>query len=80
MVVLCNAKLYTNIDNNKIIIVTNKNKQESLPCVLCGRRRIKPIHKYTSMGMTTIEHISEGMCRQCAWERITITCPKSSNR
>jgi hypothetical protein len=26
------------------------------------------------MGMTTIEHISEGMCRQCAWERINHKC------
>jgi hypothetical protein len=42
--------------------------------MLCKRRRIKPTQKYTSMGMTTIEHISEGMCRQCAWERIKHKC------
>jgi hypothetical protein len=42
--------------------------------MLCKKRRIKPTQKRTSMGMTTIEHISEGMCRQCAWERIKHKC------
>ena len=42
--------------------------------MLCGRRRFKPIQRYSSMGMTTIEHIKEGMCRQCAWERIKHKC------
>ena len=42
--------------------------------MLCKKRRIKPTQKHTSMGMTTIEHISEGMCRQCAWERIKHKC------
>jgi hypothetical protein len=42
--------------------------------MLCKRRRIKPTQKYTSMGMTTIEHVTEGMCRQCAWERIKHKC------
>jgi hypothetical protein len=42
--------------------------------MLCKRRRIKPTQKFTSLGMTRIEHISEGMCRQCAWERIKHKC------
>jgi hypothetical protein len=42
--------------------------------MLCGRRRIKPTQRFTSLGMTKIEHISEGMCRQCAWERIKHKC------
>lgn len=42
--------------------------------MLCRRRRIKPTQKFTSLGMTKIEHISEGMCRQCAWERIKHKC------
>jgi hypothetical protein len=42
--------------------------------MLCGRRRIKPTRRYTSLGVTQIEHISEGMCRQCAWERIKHKC------
>ena len=42
--------------------------------MLCKRKRIKPTQKHTSMGMTTKEHITEGMCRQCAWERIKHKC------
>ena len=42
--------------------------------MLCGKKRIKPTQKHTSMGMTTIEHITEGMCRQRAWERIKHKC------
>jgi hypothetical protein len=42
--------------------------------MLCGRRRIKPTHRYTSMGMTRIEHINEGMCRQSAWEKVKHKC------
>jgi hypothetical protein len=42
--------------------------------MLCGRRRIKPTQRFTSLGMTRIEQISEGMCRQCAWERIKHKC------
>jgi superfamily II helicase len=60
------------LQQEKIIIT--KKKEKYLPCMLCGRRRIKPIQQYTSMGMTTIEHINEGMCRQCAWERIKHKC------
>ena len=43
-------------------------------CMLCGKRRIKPIQRSTSMGITQIQHLTEGMCRQCAWERIKIKC------
>jgi hypothetical protein len=42
--------------------------------MLCGRMRVKPTHRFTSLGMTRIEHISEGMCRQCAWERLKHKC------
>ena len=42
--------------------------------MLCGRRRIKPTRRYISLGVTQIEHISEGMCRLCAWERIKHKC------
>ena len=42
--------------------------------MLCKRRRIKPTQRFTSLGMTRIDHISEGMCRQCAWERIKHKC------
>ena len=61
-------------------VVLAKNFQEvalvnkSNFIVLCKRRRIKSTQKHTSMGMTTIEHITEGMCRQCAWERIKHKC------
>jgi hypothetical protein len=37
---------------------------------VCGRKRIKPTQRFTSLGMTRIKDISEGMCRQCAWKRI----------
>jgi hypothetical protein len=61
-------------------VVLAKNFQEvalvnkSNFIVLCKRRRIKSTQKHTSMGMTTIEHITQGMCRQCAWERIKHKC------
>ena len=42
--------------------------------MLCGKRRIKPTRRYTSLGATQIVHISEGMCRRCAWERIKLKC------
>jgi hypothetical protein len=42
--------------------------------MLCGKRRIKPTRKYTSLGLTRIVHISEGMCRQCAWDKIKLKC------
>ena len=42
--------------------------------MLCGRRRIKPSRRYTSLGLTRTVHISEGMCRQCAWEKIKLKC------
>jgi hypothetical protein len=42
--------------------------------MLCGKRRIKPTRKYTSLGLTRIVHITEGMCRQCAWEKIKLKC------
>ena len=42
--------------------------------MLCGKRRIKPTRRYTSLGLTRIVHISEGMCRQCAWEGIKLKC------
>jgi hypothetical protein len=42
--------------------------------MLCGRRRIKPTQTSTLMGVTHVEHMSEGMCRQCAWERIKLKC------
>jgi hypothetical protein len=42
--------------------------------MLCGKRRIKPTRKYTSLGSTRIVHIDEGMCRQCAWEKIKLKC------
>jgi hypothetical protein len=42
--------------------------------MLCGKRRIKSTRKYTSLGLTRIVHISEGMCRQCAWEKIKLKC------
>ena len=42
--------------------------------MLCGKRRIKPTRRYTSLGLTRIVHISEGMCRQCAWEKIKLKC------
>jgi hypothetical protein len=42
--------------------------------MLCGRKRIKPIQRFTSLGMTRIEHVSEGICRQCAWERVKHKC------
>jgi hypothetical protein len=43
-------------------------------CMLCGRRRIKPTQRSTSMGVTHVERLTEGMCRQCAWERIKLKC------
>jgi hypothetical protein len=42
--------------------------------MLCGRRRIKPIQRSISMGMTQIQHVTEGMCRQCAREKIKLKC------
>jgi hypothetical protein len=42
--------------------------------MLCGKRRIKPTSRYTSLGLTRIVHISEGMCRKCAWEKIKLKC------
>src|ERR687887_609301 len=48
--------------------------EEYLPCMLCGKSRIKPTRRYTSLGLTRIEHISEAMCRQCAWEKIKLKC------
>ena len=42
--------------------------------MLCAKRRIKPTRKYTSLGLTRIVHISEGMCRQCAWDKIKLKC------
>jgi hypothetical protein len=42
--------------------------------MLCGKRRIKPTRKCSSLGLTRIVHISEGMCRECAWERIKLKC------
>jgi hypothetical protein len=42
--------------------------------MLCGKRRIKPTRKYASLGSTRIVHIDEGMCRQCAWEKIKLKC------
>jgi hypothetical protein len=42
--------------------------------MLCGNRRIKPTRRYTSLGLTRKVHISEGMCRQCAWEKIKLKC------
>lgn len=45
-----------------------------MPCMLCGKRRIKPTQRYTSLGLTRIVHISEGMCRQRAWEKIKLKC------
>jgi hypothetical protein len=42
--------------------------------MLCGKRRIKPTRKYTSLGLTRLVHINEGMCRQCAWEKIKLKC------
>jgi hypothetical protein len=54
-------------------IITTK-KEKYLPCMLCGKRRIKATRRYTSLGSTQIVHISEGMCRQCAWEKIKLKC------
>jgi hypothetical protein len=42
--------------------------------MLCGKRRIKPTRRYTSLGLTQIVYISEGMCRQCAWQKIKLKC------
>src|SRR5437016_8408239 len=42
--------------------------------MLCGKRRIKPTQTSTSMGVTHVERLSEGMCRRCAWERIKQKC------
>jgi hypothetical protein len=42
--------------------------------MLCGRRRIKPTRRYTSLGLTRLVHTSEGMCRLCAWEKIKLKC------
>jgi hypothetical protein len=42
--------------------------------MLCGKRRIKSTRRYTSLGSTRIVHISEGMCRDCAWEKIKLKC------
>jgi hypothetical protein len=42
--------------------------------MLCGKRRIKPTRRYTSLGLTRIVNVSEGMCRQCAWEKIKLKC------
>jgi hypothetical protein len=42
--------------------------------MLCGKRRIKPTRRYSSLGSTRIVQISEGMCRQCAWEKIKLKC------
>jgi predicted Zn-ribbon and HTH transcriptional regulator len=39
-----------------------------------GKRRIKPTRKYTSLGLTRLVNVSEGMCRQCAWEKIKLKC------
>ena len=35
-----------------------------MPCMLCGKRRIKPTRRYTSLGLIHIAHFSEGMCRK----------------
>jgi hypothetical protein len=48
--------------------------EKYLACMLCGKRRIKPIQRYTSMGITRTQHLTEGMCRQCAWEKIKLKC------
>jgi hypothetical protein len=53
-------------------IITQKEKY--LACMLCGRKRIKPTRRYTSLGLTRIVNVSEGMCRQCAWEKIKLKC------
>ena len=42
--------------------------------MLCGKRRIKPTQTSTSMGVTHVERLSEGLCRRCAWERIKQKC------
>jgi hypothetical protein len=42
--------------------------------MLCGKRRIKPTRRYTSLGLTQIVHIGEGMCRLCAWEKVKLKC------
>jgi hypothetical protein len=42
--------------------------------MLCGKRRIKPTRRYTSLGAIRMMHIQERMCRQCAWERIKLKC------
>jgi hypothetical protein len=54
------------------IIISKKEKY--MACMLCGKRRIKPTRRYASLGLTRIVHISEGMCRQCAWEKIKLKC------
>jgi hypothetical protein len=48
--------------------------EKYLPCMLCGKRRIKPTRKYASLGSTQIVHIGEGMCKRCAWEKINLKC------
>jgi hypothetical protein len=42
--------------------------------MLCGRKRIKPTQRFASLGIVQIENLTEGMCRQCAWERIKHKC------
>jgi hypothetical protein len=42
--------------------------------MLCGKRRIKPTRRYTSPGLIHIAPFSEGMFRQCAWEKIKLKC------
>lgn len=32
------------------------------------------MQRYISLGVTHLEHISKGMCRRCAWERIKLKC------
>src|SRR5918912_3931102 len=51
-----------------------KKGKKYLACMLCGKRRIKPTRRYTSLGLTQIVHIGEGMCRLCAWEKVKLKC------
>jgi ribosomal protein S27E len=70
---VCTVIIDTNrTDINNSIIISKKEKY--MACMLCGKRRIKPTRKYTSLGLTRIEHISEGICRECAWEKIKLKC------
>lgn len=42
--------------------------------MLCGKRRIKPLQRYTSMGITQMQHVTAGMCRECARKRVKLKC------